>query len=330
MSTPGFRRLSLALLLFWQLASGTTRADILYVTNSGNNTIEKFTSGGVGSVFANTHLDAPAALAFDGAGNLYAANQDLANPGGNSIARFTPGGVGSVFVGSGLDQPYGLAFDRGGNLYTTNATNIERLTPSGVGSVFASTGLNNALGLAFDNAGNLYAANQGNSTIERFTPGGVASVFASTGLNQPTGIAFDRAGNLYVANSGDNTIEKFTPRGVGSTFVDTGLTGPAEVIQSLAFDSAGNLYVAVAGITPMIEKYASDGSGAVFASGADSGMNSPGFIAFTDDAGQPLGLPPGSVPEPTCLCFVGFASAVILLRRRRGDAAVAGFTVRTA
>jgi hypothetical protein len=50
------------------------RADILYVSNFGNNTIEKFASGGVGSVFANTGLSGPIGLAFDSTGNLYAAN----------------------------------------------------------------------------------------------------------------------------------------------------------------------------------------------------------------------------------------------------------------
>ena len=40
------------------------RADILYVGNTGNDTIEKFTSGGVGSVFASSGLIGPEFLAF--------------------------------------------------------------------------------------------------------------------------------------------------------------------------------------------------------------------------------------------------------------------------
>src|SRR2546423_772474 len=91
--------------------SASTRADILYAANIQNNTIEKFTSGGVGSVFASAGLDHPAGLAFDGAGNLYAANL-----GNNTIEKFTPAGVGSVFANSGLNSPEGLAFDSAGNL----------------------------------------------------------------------------------------------------------------------------------------------------------------------------------------------------------------------
>ena len=87
------------------LAPLSARADILYVANSGDNTIEKFTPGGVGSVFANSGLNVPLGLAFDTAGNLYAANVF-----GNTIQKFTPGGGGSVFANAGLDRPTFLAF----------------------------------------------------------------------------------------------------------------------------------------------------------------------------------------------------------------------------
>jgi DNA-binding beta-propeller fold protein YncE len=63
-------------------------ADILYVANTGNNTIVKFTSGGVASVFANSGLDNPVGLAFDSAGNLYVANAGNSN----TIMKFTPSG----------------------------------------------------------------------------------------------------------------------------------------------------------------------------------------------------------------------------------------------
>ena len=158
----------------------------LYVTNSLSDTIERFTPGGVGSVFAASGLDHPAGLAFDVAGNLYVANDG----GSNKIEKFTPAGVGSVFATGVTGQ--GLAFDSAGNLYGTNNDTIVRFTPGGVGSVFASTGLRDPFGLAFDSAGNLYATNNGTEDIERFTPGGVGSVFASN-LAGPVGLAFSSA-----------------------------------------------------------------------------------------------------------------------------------------
>src|ERR1039458_9959267 len=122
------------------LASGLgtpCRAGILYVTCDSSNTIEEFTPGGVGSVFANTGLNNPYGVSFDSAGNLYAANY-----GNDTIEEFTPGGVGSVFANTGLTNPVGLAFDSAGNLYAANIANntIEEFTSGGVGSVFA-TGL---------------------------------------------------------------------------------------------------------------------------------------------------------------------------------------------
>jgi hypothetical protein len=164
------------------LAASASQAATIYVANSGNNTITKFTDG-VGSVFASTGLSNPQALALDSAGNLYVAN--WAN---NTIAKFTPGGVGSVFA-TGAPSATGLAFDNAGNLYTTAARGIiYKFTPGGVGSSFVS-GLNQPTLLAFDTAGNLYAGSYGNSRIDKFTPGGAGSIFANTGLNAPTGIA---------------------------------------------------------------------------------------------------------------------------------------------
>ena len=98
-----------------------------------NNIIEKFTPGGVGTVFATfTGPSRRVGLAFDAAGNLYAAS-DL----DNSVFKFTPGGVGSVFANSGLSTPIGLAFDATSNLYVSNLVGaITRFTPGGVGSAF--------------------------------------------------------------------------------------------------------------------------------------------------------------------------------------------------
>jgi len=192
----------------------------LYVANYYGNAIEKFTPGGVGSVFASTGLDGPEALAFDSAGNLYVANYYS-----STIEKFNPGGVGSSFA-SGLSGPIGLAFDSAGNLYVSNyySNAIEKFTPGGIGSTFFTTsGPNGNYGLAFDAMGNLYVGNFYNSLIEKITPGGVGSVFATTGAYDAGALAFDAAGNLFVAGatvvSPNSLIEEFTPSGIGSVFV---------------------------------------------------------------------------------------------------------------
>jgi len=152
-------------------APGPSHADTLYVSTAFNNTIEMFDSatGADLGAFANTGLNCPYGLAFDSAGNLYAANIFA-----NTIEKFTPGGAGAVFA-SGLGWPCGLAFDRTGNLYAANYGDdtIAKLTPEGVGSLIAAPELFYPAGLAFDAAGNLYVANCGGGTIVKFTPDGV-------------------------------------------------------------------------------------------------------------------------------------------------------------
>jgi sugar lactone lactonase YvrE len=284
--------------------SANSRADTLYVSNasviSSGNTIQTFTSAGVGSVFASSGLDEPRGLAFDSAGNLYVANNYA-----NTILKFTPAGVGSVFASTGLNEPMGLAFDSAGNLFVANAGNntVEEFTPGGVGSLFASANLNTPTGLAFDSAGNLYVANAPAASFQqilRFTPSGYGSVFADTGLRYPLGLAFDREGNLYAANQGNNTIVRFTAGGVGSVFANTDLYAPF----GLAFDSAGNLYASNVGNNAIV-KFTPDGVGSFFASTPMGGEPDGDYATF-------IAIEPGlAIPEPSTWAIVALSAAAL-------------------
>ena len=72
----------------------------------------RFTTSGSGSFFAFDGLHGPGGLAFDGTGNLYAANAASPNPTFPNyfIEKFTTSGSNSVFAKSGLSQPQFLAF----------------------------------------------------------------------------------------------------------------------------------------------------------------------------------------------------------------------------
>lgn len=84
----------------------------------------------------------------------------------------------------------------------------------------------------------------------------------------------------------------------------------------MAFHSAGNLYAAIYD-SNTIEKFSSTGTNlGVF---ADSGLNGPLFLAFTDDAGVPLKLA-NQVPEPTSALLLLGSGAMLPLRRRRAAA----------
>ena len=303
--------LAVILLAALLLPVPATQAATLYVSDSnaiGQSTIDRFdsTTGASLGTFVNTNSNISRGLAFDSAGNLYAAYI-----GTSTIEKFTStagalSSSGSVFA-SGLSTPQGLAFDSAGNLYVANTGNntIGKFTPGGVGSVFASGGLlSNPTDLAFDSAGNLFVSNHGDNRILQFTSGGVGSVFANGTVLGPEGLAVDSAGTLYEANADANLITTGSA-GTSSVFASSGLSQPLD----LAFDGAGNLYAANFG-NSTIEKFTST-AGVLSSTGSplvSSGVIAPTFIAFG----------PASAPEPSStLLLLGGLGAVLLRRRRK-------------
>jgi len=124
-------------------------------------------------------------LAFDSAGNLYAAAD-----GAQTIYKFAPNGSRTPFVGPNAfapgAYPSGLTFDSSGNLFVST----ECFAP--------------------------FFCEPGSDTILKFTPDGMESTFA-TGLTTPRGMAFDSSGNLFVAEANpipDGDIREFTHEGV--------------------------------------------------------------------------------------------------------------------
>jgi len=146
------------------------------------STIYKFTPGGVQSTFGSMPGQG-FGLAFDGAGNLFAADAVF-----QTIWKFTPDGTRSVFVIPSIDPaqgPVGLAFDRFGNLFVSTESNpvepdtILKFTPDGMQSTFAMN-LTTPRGLAFDRSGNLFVSQLAPANeILKFTPDGNQTLFAS-------------------------------------------------------------------------------------------------------------------------------------------------------
>jgi tripartite motif-containing protein 71 len=196
----------------------------LYAANFQNNTIARYNTNGVGSVWADASsgLSAPEGLAFDRNGNLY-----VGNTGNNTIEKFDSSGHGSVFAGPSpdLSGAVALAFDSSGNLYVAEwgANAIEKYDTSGNGSLFSSA-VSRPSGLAFDGAGNLCATSWNNGTVLKLNSSGQGSIFGS-GLMFPDRIAFDSKGDLYVADQGFNDVVRFDSSGNRSIFA-SGLGEP--------------------------------------------------------------------------------------------------------
>lgn len=176
---------------------------IVYVADSGNNTIRKIDTSGVVTTLAgrpgvigwangtgtNALFNTPTGVATDGSGNIYVA--DFYN---FAVRKVTPAGA--------VTTPYGQPgvigqFDGVGN-----------------GALF-----NAPIGVAVDSLNNVYIADSqlptsqtgsvaGNDILRRITPAGVVSTIAgtalSTGTNDGTGPAaqFDSLQAAVVTNSG--------------------------------------------------------------------------------------------------------------------------------
>ena len=172
---------------------------------TGASTIFKFTPSGERIVFGSVPgtrgqcSKESWGLAFDSAGNLYAADG-----GAQTIYKFAPNGTRTVFVGPSAfapgESPVGLAFDSSGNLFVSietftdpGADSIVYFSPSGVKSTFA-TGLTFPRGLAFDSSGNLFVAEANaipGGDILKFPPGGGSpTVFASFSIGRPEFLTF--------------------------------------------------------------------------------------------------------------------------------------------
>jgi uncharacterized protein (TIGR03437 family) len=189
----------------------------------------------------------PTGLAFDAAGNLYVAAENL-------VFKLSAGGALSTIAGGGVNSP-----------------------TLGDGGPATKASLGQASGLAVDAAGNVYVADSQNNRIRKIStdgtittvagPGSTAGILGDGGpatsatLSGPADVAIDSAGNLYIADTNNYRVRKVstdgtirTVAGNGSAFDSTftGFTGDGGAATSavigqpvgLAIDGSGSLYIA--------------------------------------------------------------------------------------
>lgn len=165
----------------------------VWVCDSGNCRVQKFTSGGTYS------------------------------------AKFGSAGTGNGQFSASYG-PSGLAIDSGGNLWVCDELNhrVQKFTSAGTySSKFGTFGTGNGALNGPDSiaihptTGNLYVTETGNDRVQIFTSAGVYSAkFGSTGsssgrFNVPRGIAIHpTTGHVYVADSGNDRVQEFTSAGV--------------------------------------------------------------------------------------------------------------------
>ncbi len=205
---------------------------IIYVADSGNNTIRKITTAGVVSTIAGTagftgSTDAngtaarfyyPRSIVIDGSNNLFVA--DTKN---NTIRKITSTGD--------VSTPAGTA----GTFGNTDATG-------------AAARFNFPNSLTIDSSGNIYVADSLNNAVRKMTPAGAVTTLAgspgnagavdATGsaarFNEPSGVAADSAGNIYVADHNNQLIRKISPAGTVTTVA--GVLGVSGALDGLGYN----------------------------------------------------------------------------------------------
>jgi sugar lactone lactonase YvrE len=230
---------------------------------SGSPTTTVYPAAGGQTILGNT-----GAMAFDGAGILYAGDTKgiiriaadgsavrIAG-GGPEFSTIAVDGAPGVATFSGVDA---MVFDASGNLFVASPTNtIRKVTPDGTVTTIAGAdrvygsadGVGTAArfnlpsGLALDAAGNLYIADSGNRVIRRMAADGTVTTIAGTSASgnadgpaasatflNPRDVIFDAAGNLLIADT--FTIRKLSPGGVVTTVAGLGSAGVSGVAANL-------------------------------------------------------------------------------------------------
>src|SRR6185312_8282860 len=145
---------------------------------------------GDGGAAISAALDHPAALALDGAGNLYIADTDnhrirkisgatITTVAGNGEQGFS--GDGGAATAAGIDSPNGVAVDAAGNIYIADTHN-QRIRKVSNGTISTIAG----------NGSKSYGGDGGAAT--------------SALLARPRGLSIDAQGDIYIADSDNKRI----------------------------------------------------------------------------------------------------------------------------
>jgi sugar lactone lactonase YvrE len=280
----------------------------LFIADVTNNRIRKVTAGtGIISTFAGTgtpgftgdggaatsaRLFSPVAVAVDGSGNVYIADQI-----NQRIRKVTAAsGIISTVAGTGI---IGFSGDGGA------ATSARLYTPTDI---------------AVDGSGNLYIADTGNNRIRKITVatgnistvagsgsiipgfGGDGGAATSARLFSPVDIAIDGSGNLYIADQFNQRIRKVTAAtGVISTIAGTGTLGftgdggaatsaRLSIPTAVVLDGAGNIYVTDTGNKRIRKITAATGIISTIAGTGTLGFSGDGGIATSAQLSIPSGM----------------------------------------
>jgi hypothetical protein len=156
----------------------------VYIADSGNNAIKKWSTGTQQVSTLVSGLNAPAGVAVSSTGNVYFADQK-----NNAVKKWSVStGVTSALVSSGLSSPVGVAVDNQGNVYFADAGHNaidEWIAATGQVTTLVSSGLDVPLGVAVDAAGDVYFADEKNDAVKVWSKATKLVSTLVSGLSSP-------------------------------------------------------------------------------------------------------------------------------------------------
>jgi hypothetical protein len=241
------------------VCNGTVRVDvrqILAVANSAANTVALYVTGQTTPLTTiQSGVVSPQAVVFDGAGDLFVANQS------GSVTEYVPPyGQSPVTIANGVIHPQSLAVDAHGDIFVANGNGSNTVTVysapyGGPPSATISSSVNDPVSLALDANADLFVVNAAANTVTEYAPPYSAlPTTISKGLNTPSSVALDVHGNLFVANlnSTPNSVVEYSPPFSNSSAPVATITNGVNEQGSIAVMSA-NLFVPNQGANTVTE-----------------------------------------------------------------------------
>lgn len=227
---------------------------IVYVADSDNHRIQKFTSDGTflakwgSSGTDDGEFNRPWSVAADTSGHVY-----VADTGNHRVQKFADDGTILLTWGSGgtgdgqFFAPSGIAVDNDGNVLVTDlGDRLQKFSPDGtflskIVGIGPFVPFDNPVAVVVDASGGIYVADSGRNGIEAYTSAG--GFLFSRFVIGPNGVAIDGAGTLFATRS--SGIVKITSSGA---VTQSGLSGDApgqfNAMMGVAVDGDGYVYVA--------------------------------------------------------------------------------------
>lgn len=236
------------------------RNGVVYVTDTGNHRIQKFSTTGAElgewGVYGSGpgQFSVPQGIAVSAAGDVYVSDLDL-----NRVQRLTAGGQVLPWIAGTIAAPQGVAWGPDRVLTVeSGAARVLRLLADGTADgSFGSPGplasdLGSAACVAVGQDGSIFVTDPDSARVHRFTAAGEwAESWGGRGtepaaFQRPFGVAVDTAGCVYVSDIGSHEVKKFTPH--GSLLTRWGGHGDTSVHFyypcGIALDANGHVYVA--------------------------------------------------------------------------------------